>query len=54
MHRHSTYSHNDSKLGMALEDAFSDLHIEETVSPYDDTAGVIQESQDRVSPTISP
>jgi len=50
---YATYSNDNSKLGWALEDAFSDLHVEETVSSYDDIAGVNQELQDGVSPTIS-
>ncbi len=50
---HATYSNGDSKIGLALVDAFSDLCIEEEVSPYDDTAVVIQESRDEVSPTMS-
>lgn len=50
---YATYSNDNSKLGWALEDAFSDLHVEETVFSYDDIAGVYQELQDGVSPTIS-
>ena len=47
---HATYSNDDSKL---LQDAFTDLCIEETVSPYDNIAGVIEEPREGVSPTIS-
>ncbi len=53
MPRYATCSNDDSERGCALEDALGRLHIEETVSPYDDIAGVNQELQDWVSPTIS-